>query len=145
MISHKSTNLFTKFPVKDKTDFQRKYNVVYYGKCPNDGYQDEYVEETKRCIVEKIKDHNNKDSSSNLLKHVPENGHTHVWENDFQILGNNYQSHFKRKISESLFIRQLEPTSNVNEKSITLHLFNFFVIVIILIEASFHWFVQIRY
>ena len=28
------TKLSTKFPVKDKTNFQHKHNVVYYGKCP---------------------------------------------------------------------------------------------------------------
>ena len=81
--------------------------------------QDDYVGETKRCIVETIKDHNSKDNSSNLLKHTRENVHTHVWEKDFQILGNNYQSNFKRKISESL-----NPTLIVNEKLITIHLFN---------------------
>ena len=47
-----------------------------------------------------------------------------VWENDFKILGNNYQSNIKRKISESLYIRQLKPTLNAHEKSIPLHLFN---------------------
>ena len=72
--------LSTKFPVKDKTDFQHKHNVVYYGKCPNEGWKDDYVGETKRCIVERIKDHNSKDSSSHLLKHAHENGHTHVWK-----------------------------------------------------------------
>ena len=86
--------------------------------------QDDHVGETKRRIVETIKDHNSKDNSSNLLKHTRENVHTHVWEKDFQILGNNYQSNFKRKISESLFIKQLNPTLIVNEKLITIHLFN---------------------
>ena len=62
--------------------------------------------------------------NSHLLKHAREKGHTHVWENDFKILGNNYQSNIKRKISEFLFIRQLKPTLNANEKSIPLHLFN---------------------
>ena len=92
----------------------------------------------KRHIVERIKDHNNKDNSSLLLKHARENGHTYVWEKDFQILGNDYQPNFKQKISESLFIRQLKPTLNVNEKSITLHPFNWFIIVIFLRETLFH-------
>ena len=39
----------------------------------------------------------------------------HVWEKDFQILGNNYQSNF---LSESLGIRQLQPTLNINGKPI---------------------------
>ena len=41
IISYKSTKLSTKFPVKDKTDFQHKHYVVYYGKCPNEGCKDD--------------------------------------------------------------------------------------------------------
>ena len=37
MISYKSTKLSTKFPVKEKTDFQDKNNVVYHSKCLSDG------------------------------------------------------------------------------------------------------------
>ena len=67
IISYKST---TEFPVRNKADLQHKHNVVYYGKCPNEGCKDGYVGETKRRIVEKFKDHNNKDNSYYLLKHA---------------------------------------------------------------------------
>ena len=30
MISYKSTKLSTKFPVKNKTDFQHKHNVIFH-------------------------------------------------------------------------------------------------------------------
>ena len=83
-----------------------------------------YVRDTTKRIIERIKDHISKDNRSHLSTHAPENGHIHVWEKDSQILGNNYQSKFKRKINKSSFIRQLKPTLNVNQKSITLHLFN---------------------
>ena len=46
------------------------------------------------------------DKNSHLLKHAHEKAHIHVWENGFKILGNNYQSNIRRKISESLYIRQ---------------------------------------
>lgn len=36
-----------------------------------------------------------------------------------QMIGNNYQLNFSRKISEFLLIRHLKPTLNVNEKRIT--------------------------
>ena len=124
MISYKSTKLSTKFPVKDKTDFQHKNNVVYHSKCPSEGCHENYIGETNRRIVERIQDYNNRDKNSHLLKHAREKGHTHIWENDVKVLGNNYQSNIKRKISESLFIRQLKPTLKANEKSIPLHLFN---------------------
>ena len=71
-----------------------------------------------------IQDHSNRDKNSLLLKYAREKGHTHVWENDFRILGNNYQSNIKCKISESLYIRHLKLTLNAQEKSIPLHLFN---------------------
>ena len=88
MITYESTKLSSKFPVVDKTD-------LFY-----------YIGETNRRIAERIKDHNIRDKNSHLFKHAREKGHTHVWESDFKILGNNNQSHFKRKISESLFMRQ---------------------------------------
>ena len=87
---------------------------MYYGKCPNEGCKGDYVGETKRRIVERIKDHNSKDNRSHLLKRASENCNIHIWKKDFQILGNNYQSNFKRKISESLFLRQLKYTLHVN-------------------------------
>ena len=54
-ISYKSTKLLTKFPVKDKTDFQHKNNIVYDSKCPSEGCHENYIGETNRCIVETIK------------------------------------------------------------------------------------------
>ena len=62
--------------------------------------------------------------NSHKLKHSREEGHTHVWDKDVKVLGNNYRSAFKRKISEALFIKQLKPSLNVKEKSIRLHLYN---------------------
>ena len=48
MISYKSTKLSTKFPVKDKTDYQYKNNVVYHSKCPSERCHENYIEETNR-------------------------------------------------------------------------------------------------
>ena len=44
-----------------------------------------------------------RDKNSHSVNHARKKRHTHVWESDFRILGNEYQSNFKRKISESLF------------------------------------------
>ena len=78
MKSYKSTKVSTKFPVKDKTDFQHKNKGVYHSKCPSQGCHENYIEETNRHIVERIKDHNHRDKNSHLLKHAHEKGHTHV-------------------------------------------------------------------
>ena len=59
-----------------------------------------------------------------MLKHFHEGDHSHIWDKDFKVLGNNYRSAFRREISEALFIKQLKPPLNVKEKLIQLHLFN---------------------
>ena len=90
MTRYMSTKLSTKCSVKDKTDFQHKNSVSCHSKCPSVGCHKNYFGETNRRIVERIQDHNKRDKSSHLLKHTHEKGHTHVWENDLRILGNNY-------------------------------------------------------
>ena len=93
-------------------------------KYPSRGCHENYIGETNRRIVQRIQDYNNRDKNSHLLKHAHKKGHTHVWENDFKMFGNNCQSNIERKISESLYIRQLKPTLTAHEKSIPVHLFN---------------------
>ena len=67
---------------------------------------------------------NKRDKNSHILKHSREEGQNHVWDKDFQVLGNNYCSALKRKISEALMIKQLKPSLNVKEQSIRLHFYN---------------------
>ena len=55
--------------------------------------------------IGRIIDHNKRDKKSYLLKHERGENHTHGWKQDFKILGSNYHSSIKRKISESLFVR----------------------------------------
>ena len=45
MVKYQSKKLASKFPVKDKIDFQHQ-NVVYYGKCPNPNCKDDRIGET---------------------------------------------------------------------------------------------------
>ena len=87
------------------------------------------ISSAKRVELRKtITDHNKRDKNSHLLKHSCEKNHQHVWENDLKVLGNNYHSNFKSKISEALFIKQLNPSLNVKEKSIQVQLHNWFTI-----------------
>ena len=67
----------------------------------------DYNGETDRSIKERIIDNNKRDKNSHILKHYSEEGHTHVQDKDFKVIGNNYRSVFKRKISEALLIKQL--------------------------------------
>ena len=99
-------------------------HLVYYGKCPNQTCTEDYIGETDCRITERIIDHNKRDKYSLILKHSREGGHTHVWDKDFEVLGNNYRLAFKQKISEALFIKQLKPSLNIKQKLIRLHLYN---------------------
>ena len=121
IVTYQSKNLPTKFNLKEKTEFYHQSDSVYYGKCPNQTCTEDYIGETDRRIKERIIDHNKRDKNSHTLKHVREEGHTHVWDKDFKVLGNKYRSAFKRKISEDLFIK---PSLNVKEKSTRLRLYN---------------------
>ena len=104
-VKYQSKKLGTKFHLKDKTRFNHQKNLVYYSKCPNKTCNEDYVGETDRRNEERIMDHNKRDKNSHLLKHSREKNHQHVWKNDFKVLGNNYRSNFKRKISEALLIK----------------------------------------
>ena len=124
IVTYQSKKLASKFPVKDKIDFQHQNNFVYYGKCPNHNCKDDYIGETDRRVIERVIDHNKRDKKSHMLKHSRDKLHTHVWEYDFKLFGNNYQSSIKRKISESLFIGQLKPSLNKQDKSNPFNLYN---------------------
>ena len=71
-------------------------------------------------------DQNKCDKYSHMLKNSREKGHTDVYvgDKDIKVLGNNYRSPFKRKVSEALFIKQLKPSFNVKEQSIWLLVYN---------------------
>ena len=65
----------------------------------------------------RIIDHNKRDNNSHIPKHSHGEGHTHVEDKDFKVLGKYYyHSAFKWKISEALFIKQLKPSLNAKEK-----------------------------
>ena len=84
--------------MKNKIDFQHQSNVVYYGKCANPNCKDDYMGENDRR-VERVIDHKKEDKKALMLKHWRDKLPNHVWEDDFKMLSNNYQSNIKRKIS----------------------------------------------
>ena len=93
-------------------------------KCPEDTCNETYIGETKRRIQERIIDHNKRDKKSHILQHTRDKKHKHVWTNNFEIIGANYKTTYKRRISEALHIKQYKPTLNIQEKSVALKLFN---------------------
>ena len=106
------------FPVKDTINFQHKNKAVYYEKCPNPNGKDDYIGKTDRRVIKRVINHNKRGKKSHKLKYLRDKWHTHVWEGDFELLDKNYQSNIKQKISESLYIMEL----NKQDKSIPLNI-----------------------
>ena len=86
---------------------------------------DDYIEETARRVNERIVDHRDRDANSHLLKHSIESGHKALKAVDCKIIGTGYRkNNMKMKLPEALFIKELQPTLNKQEKSVPLKLFN---------------------
>ena len=64
----------------------------------NAPYTKDYVREMDRRNKERIIDHNKRNKNSYILKHSRKD-HSYVWELGFQVLGNNYRSPYKQKIT----------------------------------------------
>ena len=59
------------------------------------------------------------------MKHSIESVHKPLEAVDYKIIGTGYRNNtMKRKLSEVLFIKELKPTLNKQEKSLPLKLFN---------------------
>ena len=120
----KTKKLSSKFQVKDKTKPEHTHNIVYTAKCPNKECTAEYGGQTKCRLLKRVIQHNRTDKNSHLLKHARETGHHRVWLDDFKIVGQGYSSEFKRKISESLYIKESNPNLNIQKTAYNLTLFN---------------------
>ena len=123
-VTYKSTKVMSRFQLKDKTKIEHLHNVTYKIKCPNTCCDSNYGSQTKCRIGKRILEHNGRDKASHALNHSHENKHRRVWLEDVTILGKGYASNFKRKISESLFIKELRPDLNKQKDSYRLKLFN---------------------
>ena len=121
---YKSMKLSSRFNIKDKTKYEHTHNVVYHAKCPNKKCTSHYGGQTKCRIGKRTSQHRSTDKNSHILKHTKETKHKQVNICDFKILGKGYKSDFKRRISESLFIKKLKPDLNVQKDSYKLSLFN---------------------
>ena len=123
IVSYTGKKLSACFNVKDKTVFN--HDNVFYAKCPEESCPHDYVGESGRRVLERVKDHNGRDTSSHIFKHCIAADHQFVFRDDLRIGGRNYRNNKrKRKIAEALLIKNLKPLLNMLEKSVTLKLFN---------------------
>ena len=111
--------------MKDKTVFNHEHDIVYYAKCPEKSCPHDYVGESGRRVLERVKDHNGRNTSSRIFKHCAADDHQFVSCDDLKIVGRSYRNNKrKRKIAEALLVKNLKPSLNVQEKSVVLKLFN---------------------
>ena len=99
---------------------------MYHTKCPSELCNENYIGESGRPMAERVKDHNGRDHKSHILKRSLETEHKRVKSSNFSIISKNLNGNKrKRKITvESLLIKQLHPTLNIQNKSVPLKLFN---------------------
>ena len=123
-ITYTGRKLGSLFQTKDQTIFEHKYDVIYHGKCPAENCVVDYIGETACRVNERIVDHTDRDANSHLLKHSIESGHKPLEAIGYKIIATGYRKNtMKRKLSEALFIKELKPTLNKQEKSVPLKLF----------------------
>ena len=120
-ITYKADKLQTRFQVKDQIKFENKHNVTYLATCEKCGHR--YIGETKCRCKKRVIQHNKTDKNSHLLKHAKSNKHKRVWLPDFKILNSGYTTNFKRKISESLYIKEHKPEINIQKDAYILKRF----------------------
>ena len=91
------------FKRKDRTKFEHQHNIIYQLKRSAENCLDDYIGESARRIIERVKDHGgrNTESKSHVLKHNSEKEHVEVTKENFKIIGSHFKNNrFKRKIAE---------------------------------------------
>ena len=96
--------------IKDPTPFEEQRDLIYHSVCNNDNCTDYYIGESARRFIERVKDHNGRDKSSNLVKYSIESGHDPVCHGNFRILDKGYNNTFKRKVAEARLIKKYKPS-----------------------------------
>ena len=93
--------------IKDPTSFEEQHDLIYHSVCNNDNCNDHYIGEIARRLKERVKDHNQRDKSSHLVKHSIESGHDPECHGNFRILDKGYNNTFKRKVAEAILIKNI--------------------------------------
>ena len=123
-VTYTPTKLGSKFSIKDKTKNEDQHNVTYHVSCGNNKCTSSYVGQTRCRIIKRKMEHNSKDNASHVLIHSKATKHRRVAMKNVKILGRRYKSDFKRRISESLFIKMIKPDLNKQKDALKLKLFN---------------------
>ena len=111
--------------IKDPTTFEDQNDIVYCPFCSAENCSENYNGAIAWRLDERMKNHNDWERYSYLFKHSVESGHRLVLKNGFRIIGKGYRnSTCRRKKVEAIFSKKMEPSLNIQEKSIKLELLN---------------------
>ena len=120
-IVYTGTKLSTMFRLKDKIDDQYCSDLVYYFQSSREENVT-YTGETKCRLGKRIKEHQGKDKMSAIVIDYKKKGIQPPKPEEFRILAKNYS--LKRRIAESLFVKENKSTLNVQKDCYKLTLFN---------------------
>ena len=120
---YKGTEIASFFSAKGKTDVLHCSNVVYYYKGSGGEQRDDYTGRTKCRLGKRIQQHQRDDEESAIFQNFNEKNIDPTDPTDFIILGKNYTNRVKRRIAESLFIKETKPKLNVQKNAYQLKLF----------------------
>ena len=54
---------------KDGTKFEHQHDIIYQVKCSTENCSDDYIRESVRRIIERVKEHSRRDTKPHVLKH----------------------------------------------------------------------------
>ena len=114
-----------KFNIRSKIKQHHQHDVTYYVKYLEKICREDYTGETGRRLSECVINHSGSDKNSHVLKYWIKKEHKLPFLEDFMILRTNCKkSRFRRKLSDSLYIKEKRSPLSTQEKSVTLKLFN---------------------
>ena len=121
---HTGTKLSSScFQLKDKIKDQHCSDLVYHFISETDENAT-YTGETKCRLGKRIKEHQGNDKKSAIYLNFTTKGLPPPHSGEFTIVGKNYSHRLKRRIAESLFVKEKKSTLNVQKDCYKLTLFN---------------------
>ena len=122
-IVYTGTKLSTYFSVKDKVQKEHCSDLVYHYESKRNDNTD-YTGETKVRLGKRIGEHQGGDKNSAIVIDCKARGLPPPSPSEFTILGRNYTNRLKRRIAESLFIKENKSRLNIQVDAYKLKLFN---------------------
>ena len=122
-IVYTGTKLSSFFPVKDEIKDKYISNIVYYFDSASENNVD-YTGETKCRWGKRIVEHQGRDKKSAIVINFQSKNLPPPQTGEFRILAKNYPNRLKRRIAESLYIKENKSSLNVQVDCYKLKLFN---------------------